>query len=720
MAGSGDPALAARLQALFLDELDEKLGRLEPGLEELVAADPVVRSETVGELFRAAHSLKGAAQTVGAASIAASCHDLEEELAGLTDGTPVDAATLARLHRHVDAIARHRAASASQAEGDAGGPTAQVPVEADQPDAETDRGDDLPVAPVAGSRPVRVAGDKIEALTAQAGDLITASYGFQTFVARLSRLEERLLDEQRIHRRDRDTILRLLAGHPESSRIATLLEQAESVQRETLQEVDEVLTDATARVGSLRAAATSFADASRRARMVPFAHATSGLARQVRELSTALGKKVELEITASDVEVDRELVLTLRETLGHLVRNALDHGIEPPDERARTGKNPVGKVRIEAALASDGVRIDVHDDGRGVDAAGLKDAAVRLAPDRYDGREPSLVEAMFAPGVSTAREVSDVSGRGVGLDAVRAAVESTGGSVVVHSEPAVGTTFTLSLPLNLSILRALLVRAGDQLICFPSASVEKLVPLSSGGQRLGSGAVVAVDDEILPTAALSDVLGWEPAEGGSQHGLTGLVAPSDVGLAVLAVDEVVTELEIVVRASSSRLDAVRTILGTAQLDDGRLALVLNPRVCLRAVVTSGSPVVSRPRRDDTLGRTILLAEDSLTTRELERSLLEAAGYTVLVANDGQQAWDILQTEPIDAVVSDVNMPRMDGIALCRAIRASSRMASLPVVLVTSLHSDADRRAGLDAGADAYLTKVGFNRGDLLDALERVL
>jgi len=714
--GSADPALAARLQALFLEELDEKLGRLEGGLEELAAAQPEVPPGTVGELFRAAHSLKGAAQAVGATAIAASCHDLEEEFAGLRDCTATDAATLTRLQQHVDAVARHRARPVPATEVDPG----RAKAEADAP-TETEQTDELPPAPAIGApRPIQVAGHKIEALAAQAGDLITASYGFQAFLGRLHRLAERMLDEQRVHRRDRETVLRLLAGHPESNRVATLLEQAEARQRAALQDLDDVLTDATAQIGSLRTAATSFADASRRARMVPFEHATSGLARQVRELCSALGKQAELEITASEVEVDKELVLMLRETLGHLVRNALDHGIERPEERVRTGKDPRGRVRIDAALASDGIRIDVHDDGRGVDAAGLKDAAARRDPDRYDGRAPSLVEAMFTPGVSTAKEVSSVSGRGVGLDAVRAAVESTGGSVVVHSEPAAGTTFTLSLPLNLSTMRALLVRAGDQLVCFPSASVERLVPLPVGGQRLGSGAVVAVDDEIVPMAALADVLGWEPDEVGSPRSATGLVAPSDVGLAVLAVDEVVTELEIVVQASSSRLGAVRMILGTAQLDDGRLALVLNPRVCLRSVVTSRSSTASRPRADDVVGRAILLAEDSLTTRELERSLLEAAGYTVFVANDGQQAWDILQSQTVDAVVSDVNMPRMDGIALCRAMRTSSRLASLPVVLVTSLHSDADRRAGLDAGADAYLTKVGFNRGDLLDTLERLL
>ncbi len=728
MASAGDERLQARLQELFVEELDEQLERLDAGLEVVAASLPDVPEDTVAELFRAAHSLKGAAQAVHAVPIASACHELEESLAQVRDGKLLlDGAAAAHLRELTDLVGQRRlelladggSPPAVQVAAAAVPSAAPAPTPAQAPARAKPESTDGPVA--ADPAPTRVAGHKIDALVARAGDLITASYGSEALVERLVTVGERLLQEERHRHGERAEALTCIADSDERRRVSGVLGRADERARVATMELEQILALVSAHQKSLRTGASGFAEAARRARTVPFEQVTAGLSRQVRELAAELDKEVELELTPTDAEVDRELVLTLREVLGHLVRNALDHGIEPPADRLAAGKARVGTIRVSAALRSDGIQVLVADDGRGVDTARLRSAAEARDLTRPNGGELSVAEAMFSAGVSTAAQVSSVSGRGVGLDAVRTAVEATGGTVTVSTEAGRGTTLKLVLPLNLSTIRALLVSTGGDRVAFPSASVRQLIRVPGTTPRLDGGAVIALDDEVVPLVRLGALLGWE--DRGTESRTTpptGLVVSSPAGSAVLAVDSVAAEREIVLRSSPPRLAGFRTVLGTAQLEDGATVLVLNPPACVRTAIyerTDGDPV---PTGTVFGARTVLLAEDSLTTREIERSLLESAGFTVIVASDGQQAWELLQTSEVDAVVSDVNMPRMDGFALCRAIRDSKRHEGLPVVLVTSLHSQADRQAGLDAGADAYLTKAGFNRDELVAALERLL
>ena len=549
----------------------------------------------------------------------------------------------------------------------------------------------------------------------EAGALVAAVHGAEDLLVRLSRTEQALTQELQHQGRE---LRALLAGLPAGDRepVEDAFRTVERRLGPLTAELKDVRMLLARQQRSLRASTNGFSTAARRARMVPFEQATNGLARMVRELAVDLGKEARLTVTAADVEVDRALVVMLREVLVHLVRNAVDHGLEPPEERMRLGKPRRGSVRVEAALGSDGVSIVVADDGAGVDHDGLRRAAA-TATGSPVGEAADVTDVMFTPGVSTAGRISTVSGRGVGLDIVRTTVERAGGAVRVDSEWGRGTRLTLLLPLNLSIMRALLVRTAGELVVFPSTPVRRLITMPAAS-RLDGRTVVHLDDELLTTAPLHHILGWSTAE--ERRGGTGLVITGLGEPVVLSVDEVVAEREIVLHASSPRLEGVRELLGTTRLDDGSVVLVLNPAACARAALAHRCADLADSAGEADTRRTVLLAEDSLTTREVERSLLEAAGYDVLVAHDGQQAWKLLQGNEVDAVVADVNMPRLDGIALCRAVRGAAALSKLPVVLVTALRSEADRRAGLEAGADAYLTKVGFNRDELLDALDRLL
>ena len=720
MAGDGE-ALRARLRALFLDEVEVQGERLEQGVDALSAAQPEAPPDVVAELFRNAHSLKGAALAVGAHAVAAACHQLEELLGKVRDDrVPLDRGALTRLGGLVDAVTaagtEFRAAGpgAVTSEALAAPEPAAVPATLVSPVVARS---EEPSAPADGW--LRLAGHKVDALMAQAGELITASYGAEALVGELSETGSRLQHREAAFRRERGTLLRSLSHRADRERVAEVLEVAETELRESGRELDRLLRVVTSHQQELRIRASGFAEAARSARLVPFTETTSGLGRTVRSLATTLGKEVRLVVDCADVEVDKDLVTGLRDALGHVVRNAVDHGLEQPHVRTASGKPAAGEVRVAATLRNGGIEVVVEDDGRGLDEGKVRRAAQDRGLVAVDGGALAVHDAVFAPGLSTADRVTDVSGRGVGLDAVQASLESMGGTVRLTSRAGAGTTVTMTVPLSLSTMRVLLLRTAGEVVALPSAGVRQVVPVLTGGTRLDGQDVVRLDGEAIPMAPLADLLGWD-ATGAPAHGhRSGVALSSADGTVVLVVDEIVSEREIVLRSAPRRLFGLTVMLGTAQLENGDFALVLNPSTCVRSALAERSAVGSQDG-DARRARHVLLVEDSVTTRELERAMLESAGYTVTVAVDGEQAWQLLATAEVDAVVSDVNMPRMDGIALCRAVRGSGRHAMLPFVLVTTLHSQADRQAGLDAGADAYITKAGLSREDLLATLDRLL
>lgn len=568
---------------------------------------------------------------------------------------------------------------------------------------------------------MRVDRQNFDALIAQAGDLIASSYAAETLVSHSVAAREHLALEAGQWRESREDLGRKLASvGPDGHDLLDMLDKIGLRFRETSNDLGRLTRSAAEHQRSLRGLASDFSEAVRRARTVAFADATSGLPKLVRDLAADMSKHARLVVNAADVEIDKELAARLKDILRHLVRNAVDHGLELPHERTAAGKPQVATIEITAELRSGGLDVHVRDDGRGVDPARVREAARQLGLDTDD---LGAAEALFQPGLSTARSVSAVSGRGVGLDAVRSAVEASRGSVTLHSEQGIGTTVQMSIPLTSSTLRAVLVRIGDEVVAVPSAPVESVVRVPTDNARVDGRELMSVDERAVPVVALARVLGWdEPEPTRDLLDRPGLLISADEGAVVLTVTELVTDQEIVLQAPPARLASMSLLLGTTQTAEGSVALVLSPSACVRAALAAPPPPQQRETAPEIAASPgqILLVEDTLITRELERSILEMAGYAVTVAVDGQQAWRILQSRGFDVVVSDVNMPRMDGIALCRAIRGSREHAGTPVILVTSLHSEADRRRGLDAGADAYLTKEGFDREELLSTVARLL
>jgi two-component system chemotaxis sensor kinase CheA len=500
---------------------------------------------------------------------------------------------------------------------------------------------------------------------------------------------------------------------------------------ETLERIENELSKLTAAVsddvrGLERAAAPLEAEV-HNARLLAFGESCEGLQRVVRDLGKAAGKDTMMIIEGAAIELDRAIIEGARSALMHLVRNALDHGIETPAERVANGKPPRSKLSVRAALRGDRVEISVSDDGRGIDLDALRAQAQRRGIDPpEDQRE--LIALIFRPGFSTAKMVTDVSGRGVGLDVVCTQVESLRGELEVEFERGQGTTFRLRLPLTAGSLRGLLVQAADQLFALPNSYVQSLMRVGpdSIAKSEGREMLLTVNGPV-PLCSLRDVLGLAGAEprelAAADAKLMVVVLAADGRSVGLSVDRWHTEQDLVLKPFGRRVRRLRHVSAAAVLPTGQVSLVLKPHEVVRTAYAlrprrSLSPALSPA--EVSKKKRVLLADDSVTTRTLEKSILESAGYEVITAPDGEQAFKLLQERGADIVVSDVEMPRLDGFGLAEAIRKSARFRDLPVVLLTALSSEEDRARGLAAGASAYLVKTAFDQDNLLKTLRQLM
>ena len=704
--------LALALMATFLEELEGHVAALNRDLLALEKAPSPARTEDLmTSLLRTVHSVKGASRAVSEGIIELACHRLEEVLLAVHRGGRTSPELMELCFATVDALddAGRRLA---QKQGLEGSPLEELLPRLEEathapeprppaPKAATPKAPVPPPPPVEAPTPgpeglpVRVSAQKLDALLARSGELRVAGLRMEGRVELMETVREEL------HQ------LRLRLGGPDEAAARRLETRVAQLGR-------ALATDRR----TLLQATAGLDEEVRRARTLPFAETCAGLERTVRDLAREVGKHVRLEVHDGTLELDRSLLQGLREPLLHLVRNAVDHGLETPAERREAGKPEEGRVTLSARLVGGRVQVVVEDDGRGLDLGSIRQRARnRGLPVLNDEGDARLI---FLSGLSTAQAVTSVSGRGVGLDVVRAQVEALRGSVDVAFQPGQGTCFTLDVPLTLSTLRVLLVTAGGYTFAVAGESVARLLRLDPGDVRTVEGRRMwATPQALVPLATLTAVLGLP--EGTPRPRPNAMVLASGEVRAVLGVDEVVAEQEVLIRGLGPRIRRGGHVSGMAVLPDGRLAALLNPASLVRAAEgrTAVSGLFPAPA-EKKARRRILLADDSMTTRTLERSILESAGYDVLACVDGQEAWERLQAEGADAVVSDVEMPRMDGFTLTEAVRGSPRFGRLPVVLVTARARPEDKARGLQVGASAYLVKSAFDQTHLLETLRQLL
>jgi two-component system chemotaxis sensor kinase CheA len=638
------------LLEIFRGEAQERLDRFVDTLLAVERGTPP--PEAVDALFREAHTIKGAAGMVGEAEVHALAHQIEDVLASARgeDTFPVSLvepllAAADEIRRHVDGRPAPREANGVKAANGHAPPARQAASAA---------------ATAPDQRSIRLPAEKIDRLLDVVGET----------VLHRRRLEHQLLEAD--------------SGPARAQAVADELDAGERL------------------FDDLRDMAIGL-------RTLPLSSIVGRFPRAVRDLAAEQGKAVDLAVSGAETELDRVLLERLAEPLVHVLRNAVAHGIELPEERRSAGKPERGVIEIRAEQRGSIVEIVVSDDGRGVSPEILEEA-------RHVG---SLADVLARPGYSTADSVTDLAGRGVGLDAVKEHVEGCGGTFAIRSEPGLGTAIVLQLPVALALIDVLTVERGASVYCIPLAAVEEVVaaeePLVLGGRE-----AVDLRGRSLPLVDLAEALGADasPLPGGSPA----IVVAGGTRRLAVACDRLLREEEVLLKGLGPLLAGVHGYLGAAILGDGGIALVLDPLDLTQTPLRRPRRPASPPAAVDAaeaLPPKVLVVEDSLTVRELQRGILQAAGYRVETARDGREALAcVSRDEEIDLVLTDVEMPELDGLALTRAIRAHATRSSLPVVILTSRGSEDDRRAGVEAGADAYMVKRAFDQQALLDTVER--
>lgn len=462
--------------------------------------------------------------------------------------------------------------------------------------------------------------------------------------------------------------------------------------------------------------------------MLPFSSVTEMLPKMVRDLARDQGKEVFLEIAGSSIEIDRRILEQIKAPLIHIIRNAVDHGIESPRERFQLGKDSRGRIAITLCqVDADKVELTISDDGRGMDTGRIKASAVNLGKITQEDADSLTIKdsaaLVFQSGITTSPIVTDISGRGLGLAIVQEKVEQLGGKVSVHNTPGKGIEFNICLPLTLASFRGIFVRSSGQIFIVPTSSVDRVIRIRQEDiQSVENKEVICVDNQTIPLIRLSDALELS-------SGINTVVSKNVFIQAFIlrygekriafSVEQVIREDEGLVKNLGPHLSKVRAVSGAAVYGKGKIAPILNvPDLMECAKSVSRREIVSHINCDDKERFSILLAEDSGTSRMLLKNILESKGYVVKTAVDGMDAWKALKEDKYDILVSDIDMPRMNGFVLTEKIRADKVLSDLPVILVTARDSREDREHGIDAGANAYIVKSNFDQSNLMEVVQR--
>lgn len=697
---SDDDILLRELRAVFQGELADHLESLERGAAVLARPDlgEERAQETSREIYRAAHSLKGAARAVGFDAVERLCHHLEERLGPVRRGGVLDATEIREV---VEDAVGHLRAWEREHRGESSAPATEVrsAVEAS-----------APPAPATGET-VRVSSQRIGALQRLTEEVLAHTAEGRALAGTFAAIDDNLLA---LRRRLQDARRRL--GDPAA--VSDALDSAEAVlQTLSLWSKDLERRERVAwaglsrRIGALNDETRSLRS-TRLDTLAPF------LERTAFEAARDLGKTIELELSGGDAELDRRLVERLRDPLGHLLRNAVDHGIESPEERQRSGKPAAGRIAIEARLSGTELSLTVIDDGRGIDVEEVLAAAAERGIEFAAPGHP--LDLLFEPGFSTRAEATGTSGRGVGLDVVRQRVSELHGRVSMESSRRLGTRVRVVVPGDLSSVRGLVVGIRGSRFVLVETAVERVCRVHARDEVRTEGRRYArVDGAVLPLADLARTLGLAGRAPEGDGPRPAVVLAVGERRMVYLVDALLDSRAVVVKPLGRRVRRVAFIAGATSLGGGELACVLDAAELAEAgraerLVDTPSP---RQRRRPRL----LVVDDSVTTRQLLCSILGAAGYDCEAVSDGEVAWVRLGSgDEVDLVVTDVEMPRLDGFQLLARMRSAPRTSSIPVVLVTALSSDDDRQRAAELGAEAYVVKGRFDQTALLDAVEELL
>lgn len=753
-----DDDLLKQLMTSFREELAERLAAINAGLLALEQGEePARQAAILEELFRHVHSLKGAARAVNLKPIEELTHGMEDVFGAAKRGSIVLGAPLFDLlYQGFDligaALASIDANGAVDPALDLGGylvrlaaawrgqpiPPPQIeplparaapaPALAQKEPARPDAGEGLAWT----TETIRVPTNRLDDLLNQSGELLVNRLRIAQQVEELEELRSLLTRWQRAWQRVRSAATPLLrqVDMPGARALADFLQQNEGHLQGLAEWLSRYAHQVSEDAARLALISDQLQDGVKRVRMLPLSTLAAPLRRMVRDLARDKGVEATMEVQGADTEMDKQVLEQLKDPLIHLLRNCVDHGIEPPQERQRRGKPAQGRIALRAERQGNAIVIEVADDGRGIDVEAVRQAAVRRGLLSGEAAvamgESEVQDLIFLPGLSTAPMVTDVSGRGIGLDVVRRNVEAMQGRVEVTSLVGRGTSITLTLPFTLASTRCLLVCAGEQTLAIPLAAVERMVAVGAEDVFSVAGKeAIRYQGQPLALARLADILRLEkggPAFNGRGKAPAVILSAGGQRIAFL-VDELRGEEELLVKSLGRQLSRVPNIAGATILGSGRVILILNAADLIKSAqqaAASVAPAVAVEQKETPARPTILIVDDSITTRTLEKNILTTAGYDVRLAYDGQEAIAALAESPCDLVVADVDMPRMDGFELTRRLKEDERYRDLPVILVTSLGSAEHKARGIAVGADAYIVKSSFDQDNLLETIRQLI
>ena len=746
----------ASLLELFSLEAETQTQVLNAGL--LALERNPTQADQLEACMRAAHSLKGAARIVGVDAGVSVSHVMEDCLVSAQEGR------LYLLPEHIDALLQgtdllmriatpgntvsaadveayvalmNRLLDPSQIPAPVVAPVFDVSQlllapqpQAPQPTFEPPLAAEPAQRPQrrteSGERVLRVTAERLNSLLDLSSKSLVETQRLKPYLATLQRLK-----------RIQSTSLRALDSLSDQLKVVGLSHEAQEAlaeARRLLAESQHVLSEQTAELDEFGWQASQRAqllyDTALACRMRPFADVLAGQERMVRDLGRSLGKQIRLEIEGEKTQVDRDVLEKLEAPLTHLLRNAVDHGIELPEQRLLAGKPVEGLIRLRASHQAGLLVLELSDDGAGVDLERLRRTIVerQLSTEATAAQlsEEELLSFLFLPGFSLRDTVTEVSGRGVGLDAVQHMVRLLRGAIVLEQTGGQGSRFHLEVPLTLSVVRSLVVEVGDEAYAFPLAHIERMRDLQPDDiVQLEGRQHFWHEGRHVGLVAASQLLQRPPSQNDDETLKVVVIRERDVVYGV-AVERFIGERTLVVLPLDPRLGKVQDISAGALLDDGSPVLIVDVEDMLRSVdklLNTGrlERIDRRNRHTAELARKrILVVDDSLTVRELQRKLLLNRGYEVAVAVDGMDGWNALRAEHFDLLITDIDMPRMDGIELVTLLRRDNRLQSMPVMVVSYKDREEDRRRGLDAGADYYLAKASFHDDALLDAVVELI
>ncbi|OQY27426.1 MAG: hypothetical protein B6244_10670 [Candidatus Cloacimonetes bacterium 4572_55] len=741
------------LRYLFQMESEEHLQSLDRGLLEL---EKNPRNQSIlDDIFREAHSLKGSARMLGVVDMETIAHHFEDKLGQAKRGKIVlTSEMIDRLYSGLDAIQKLASEAVFGTPTDVdvervlaeleGSKSKRAPVAQDEttvapPDPEPLESP-LEKSPVSDADTktdsgqyridaIRVKPKQLDALMTHAGELTVTKIRIARRPIQMEQalaLWEELSQDSFFNNaqiRESSTSAALQQNQERWKQMGSLLNRLKN----------EFSEDAT----RLELVANSIEEGIRSVRLLPMSTILNLFPRMVRDMANKNGKDIDFLIQGGETSADKRILEEMKDPLMHLIRNAIDHGVETPLERKKLGKPTQATVCVKAYQTSTNVVIEISDDGRGLDLDAIKRKALHQGLIREEQLAQMTAEQIrpfiFHSGFSTSDFVTDVSGRGVGLDVVRANVECLKGTIQVESLPNKGAMFRIKLPITLATTRVLTVGINGKKYALPVEFVDTALLVNRASIFSIEGReTIVLENHAISVARLWDLLelsdessgefsGIKQKENGNRQFPCIILKVTGDRLGIV-VDELVDEQEIVLKPHSGILKRVRNVSGSTILGTGEVCMVLNPMDLMQSVQKNAIPVAAYEKMEEDTGKQqrVLLAEDSITTRTQEKRILEASGYQVTTAVDGMDAMNKLNVQSFDALISDIEMPNMNGLELTEKIRQNKKYNEMPVILVTSLTSEEDKHRGVEAGANAYITKGTFDQQALLDTLKRLI